>query len=158
MSIEQSLWRMMVLIRAVEDRIGELVAAGEIKTPCHLSIGQEAIPAGVCAALQPDGLRGAIVAWQGLGARVGLAHAGTRLRELPRLHALGVDYVRIDGAFVQGAATQAAVRELARGLVALLRGMQLQILAEAVQDADDLAALWALGFDGAEGPVRRPGA
>ncbi len=54
MSIEQSLWRMMVLIRAVEDRIGELVAAGEIKTPCHLSIGQEAIPAGVCAALQPD--------------------------------------------------------------------------------------------------------
>ncbi len=54
MSIEQSLWRMMVLIRAVEDRIGELVAAGEIKTPCHLSIGQEAIPAGVCAALQTD--------------------------------------------------------------------------------------------------------
>lgn len=54
MSVEQSLWRMMVLIRAVEDRIGELVVAGEIKTPCHLSIGQEAIPAGVCAALQPD--------------------------------------------------------------------------------------------------------
>lgn len=54
MSVEQSLWRMMVLIRAVEDRIGELVLAGEIKTPCHLSIGQEAIPAGVCAALQPD--------------------------------------------------------------------------------------------------------
>ncbi|MBX3345876.1 MAG: thiamine pyrophosphate-dependent dehydrogenase E1 component subunit alpha [Nitrospira sp.] len=54
MNVEQSLWRMMVLIRAVEDRIGELVLAGEIKTPCHLSIGQEAIPAGVCAALQPD--------------------------------------------------------------------------------------------------------
>lgn len=54
MTIEQSLWRMMVLIRAVENRIGELVLAGEIKTPCHLSIGQEAIPAGVCAALQPD--------------------------------------------------------------------------------------------------------
>ena len=54
MTIEQSLWRMMVLIRAVENRIGELVLAGEIKTPCHLSIGQEAIPAGVCAGLQPD--------------------------------------------------------------------------------------------------------
>jgi pyruvate dehydrogenase E1 component alpha subunit len=52
--VEQSLWRIMVLIRAVEERIGELVSAGEIKTPCHLSIGQEAIPAGVCAALQPD--------------------------------------------------------------------------------------------------------
>ncbi len=54
MSVVQPLWRMMVLIRAVEERIGELVAAGEIKTPCHLSIGQEAIAAGVCAALQPD--------------------------------------------------------------------------------------------------------
>lgn len=53
-TIEQALWRMMVLIRVVEERIGELVSAGEIKTPCHLSIGQEAIPAGVCAALQPD--------------------------------------------------------------------------------------------------------
>lgn len=54
MHIDQSLWRMMVLIRAVEARIGELVTAGEIKTPCHLSIGQEAIPAGVCAVLQRD--------------------------------------------------------------------------------------------------------
>lgn len=47
-------FRGMCRIRAAEERIGELVTAGEIKTPCHLSIGQEAIPAGVCAALQPD--------------------------------------------------------------------------------------------------------
>ena len=51
MRVGQSLLRMMLLIRAVEERIGELVSAGEIKTPCHLSIGQEAIAAGVCAAL-----------------------------------------------------------------------------------------------------------
>ena len=109
------------------------------------------------AALQPRRLREAIVAWQGLGVRIGLEHAGARLRELPRLHALGVDYVRIDGSFVQGVATQAAVRELARGLVTLLHGMQLQVLAEAVQDADDLATLWALGFDGATGPALQRG-
>lgn len=47
----RSLLRTMLLIRLVEERIGELVSAGEIKTPCHLSIGQEAIAAGVCAAL-----------------------------------------------------------------------------------------------------------
>ena len=51
MTVGQSLLRMMLLIRAVEERIGELVSTGEIKTPCHLSIGQEAIAAGVCAAL-----------------------------------------------------------------------------------------------------------
>ncbi|ODT46716.1 MAG: hypothetical protein ABS70_00415 [Nitrospira sp. SCN 59-13] len=54
MTATQSLWRMMVLIRAVEEQIGELVSAGQIKTPCHLSIGQEAVPAGVCAALHQD--------------------------------------------------------------------------------------------------------
>lgn len=44
----------MVLIRLAEERIGQLVESREIKTPCHLSIGQEAIPVGVCAALRQD--------------------------------------------------------------------------------------------------------
>ncbi len=113
------------------------------------------IDAAEAAALQPRRLREAIVAWQELGVRIGLEHAGARLRDLPRLHALGVHYVRIDGSFVHGVATQPAVRELARGLVTLLRGMQLQVLAEAVQDPDDLATLWTLGFDGATGPALR---
>lgn len=107
------------------------------------------------AALQPRRLREAVVAWQPLGVRVGLEHAGARLRELPRLQTLGLDYVKIDGAFVQGVATQPATRELARGLATLLRGMQLQVLAEAVQDEHDLAMLWTLGFDGAAGPALR---
>ncbi len=105
------------------------------------------------AALQPRRLREAIAIWRRAGVRVGLEHAGARLRELSRLHELGVDYIKIDGAFVQGVAAQPEVRELARGLVTLLRGMQVQILAEAVRDESDLAALWSLGFDGATGPA-----
>jgi len=108
-------------------------------------------------ALQPHRLREATTSWRRLGVRVGLEHAGARLRELPRLHALGLDYVKLDGAFVQGAATQPQVRELARGLVTLLRGMQLRILAEAVDDEADLLALWEIGFDGATGPALRRG-
>jgi pyruvate dehydrogenase E1 component alpha subunit len=41
----------MLRIRLFEERAADLVEAGEIKTPCHLYIGQEAIAAGVCAAL-----------------------------------------------------------------------------------------------------------
>ena len=108
-------------------------------------------------ALQPRRLREAVVAWRRHGVRVGLEHAGAQLRELSRLHALGVDYIKIDAAFVQGVATQPEVRDLARGLVTLLRGMQVQILAEAVLEPADLAALWELGFDGATGPALRPG-
>lgn len=44
----------MQRIRMAEERIGQLVASREVRTPCHLSIGQEAIPVGVCAALKQD--------------------------------------------------------------------------------------------------------
>jgi diguanylate cyclase (GGDEF)-like protein len=101
------------------------------------------------AALQPGRLREASAAWRNLGVRLGLEHAGARLRRLSRLHTLGLDYIKMDGAFVQGVATQPEVRDLASGLVTLLHGMQLQILAENVADEADLAMLWALGFDGA---------
>jgi TPP-dependent pyruvate/acetoin dehydrogenase alpha subunit len=51
------LWEMlrtMLRIRIFEERVGELVEAGEVQTPCHLYIGQEAVAAGVCAALTRD--------------------------------------------------------------------------------------------------------
>ncbi len=45
------LLRMMWRIRIFEEQVADLVEAGEIRTPCHLYIGQEAIATGVCAAL-----------------------------------------------------------------------------------------------------------
>lgn len=54
MAIQQRLrefYRTMTLIRVTEERIGELVEAGEVRCPCHLYIGQEAVAAGVCSAL-----------------------------------------------------------------------------------------------------------
>lgn len=44
--LQQSLHRMMK-IRVVEETIGRLVNEGAVKTPCHLAVGQEAIPVGV---------------------------------------------------------------------------------------------------------------
>jgi TPP-dependent pyruvate/acetoin dehydrogenase alpha subunit len=43
--------RSMQLIRYTEEQIGELVKEGVAKTPCHLSIGQEAIAVGVASSL-----------------------------------------------------------------------------------------------------------
>ncbi len=49
------LYRTMARIRAFEFRLGELFAAGELPGFVHLSIGQEAVAAGFCAAMrQPD--------------------------------------------------------------------------------------------------------
>jgi pyruvate dehydrogenase E1 component alpha subunit len=44
----------MIRIRLTEDRIGQLVESHEVRTPCHLSIGQEAVAAGVCAVLRSE--------------------------------------------------------------------------------------------------------
>ena len=44
------MWR----IRAFEERVGELTRASEVHGLVHLSIGQEAVAAGVCCALRAD--------------------------------------------------------------------------------------------------------
>jgi len=53
----ESLYRVMLRIRRVEEAIAERYAEQEMRCPVHLSIGQEAVAAGVCAALtQQDGV------------------------------------------------------------------------------------------------------
>ncbi len=42
----------MLRIRRAEEAVAELVESGEARCPCHLYIGQEAIAAGACAALE----------------------------------------------------------------------------------------------------------
>jgi pyruvate dehydrogenase E1 component alpha subunit len=46
--------RKMLRIRMVEEAIAELYAEQEMRCPVHLSIGQEAVAVGVCAALHAD--------------------------------------------------------------------------------------------------------
>jgi pyruvate dehydrogenase E1 component alpha subunit len=44
-------WETMLRIRRAEEAVAQMVESGEAAGPCHLYIGQEAIAAGVCAAL-----------------------------------------------------------------------------------------------------------
>jgi pyruvate dehydrogenase E1 component alpha subunit len=46
--------RMMLLIRRVEEKIGDGVTAGKIVCPCHLGIGQEAVAVGISEHLRPS--------------------------------------------------------------------------------------------------------
>lgn len=47
-----SIYRTMVTIRTFEERMAELFFTGQIPGFVHSSVGQEAVPAGVCAALE----------------------------------------------------------------------------------------------------------
>lgn len=48
------LYRSMLRIRLAEQRIAELYPSDKIQSPIHLSVGQEAVAAGVCRALLPS--------------------------------------------------------------------------------------------------------
>ena len=50
----KDLFRSMLYIRLVEERIADEYAHQEMRCPVHFSIGQEAVSAGVCAALTPN--------------------------------------------------------------------------------------------------------
>src|SRR6266567_3381464 len=47
------LYRKLRLIRRAEEEIARIYPSDKIKSPVHLSIGQEAVSVGVCEALQP---------------------------------------------------------------------------------------------------------
>jgi EAL domain-containing protein (putative c-di-GMP-specific phosphodiesterase class I) len=96
-------------------------------------------------------LADAATAWRRWGVRLGIEHGGAAAQALPRLREAGIDYVKVDARHVRGAATDAAVRDYAQSLVALIHGLGLTALADGVDDAADLAALWPLGFDGVTG-------
>ncbi|MBC7940527.1 MAG: EAL domain-containing protein, partial [Chitinophagaceae bacterium] len=96
-------------------------------------------------------LRQAAATWRRLGVRVGVEHAGASPQALTLWQAAGIDYVKIDARHLRGVADDEAVRGYAGSLVALVHGMGLKALAAGITDESDLAALWALGFDGATG-------
>lgn len=52
--LQLAMYRSMLRIRLFEEQVAELDEAGDINTPCHYCIGQEAPPTGVCLALSVE--------------------------------------------------------------------------------------------------------
>lgn len=99
----------------------------------------------------PSQLRQAATLWRRAGARVGIEHVGAAWRLLLRLQELRLDFVKLDPRFVRGLAFDERQRDWARALVGLAHDAGARAYAEGADADDDLAALWAMGFDGATG-------
>ena len=54
MNLEEKLYASIYRIRRVEEVICDVYPSDKIRSPVHLSIGQEAVSAGVCEALLPE--------------------------------------------------------------------------------------------------------
>ena len=49
-----AIYRQLRLIRRVDEEVARIYPSDKIKSPVHLSIGQESVSVGVCAAMRPD--------------------------------------------------------------------------------------------------------
>ncbi len=86
---------------------------------------------------------------EALGIRISLDDFGTGYSSLSLLHELPVQTLKIDRSFVSGLGHRRA--ETVRAIVALARSLDLDVVAEGVETAEERAALQALGCRYAQG-------
>jgi len=87
------------------------------------------------------------------GCHVGIDHAGLQLRLWPQIAELGLDYLKVDYELIRGAPQAAGTQEILTGLCKIAHAMGIKVIAEGVQNEQELVLLPTLGFDGATGPA-----
>ena len=104
---------------------------------------------------QMDFFRTFVAGVRKTGSRVGLGHFGRHFSHPEVLHDLGLDFLKVDSSFVRGLQYSTDNQVFLKGLASVAHKMGMQVYAEGVIDRAELAALGAVGFDGAAGPAVR---
>lgn len=81
------------------------------------------------------------------GFKFALEHAGNARDPKSLLQHLQLDYLKFDGALMQGLSLDIALQERLQILVAAARERKIRTIAERVEDANTLAVLWQLGLE-----------
>ena len=103
-----------------------------------------------------EGAAGTLARLKELGVRVLMDDFGTGYSSLAALHRLPVDGLKVDRSFVAVMGTDGRAGGLVASVVALARGLGLEVVAEGIERPDQLAALRALGCDAAQGFLFSP--
>ncbi len=98
-----------------------------------------------------DNARGFVARVKDLGARIAIDDFGAGYTSFRNLRKLGVDMIKIDGAFVEKLARSEDDRTFVRTMIELARGLKLKTVAEWVQDEETAAILAAGGCDYLQG-------
>ena len=98
-----------------------------------------------------DDVRGFVTRLKNHGCRIAIDDFGAGYTSFRNLRNLGVDIVKIDGAFVQNVARLADDRAFVQTLIDLARRLDLKTVAEWVQDAESAELLKAWGCDYIQG-------
>jgi len=98
-----------------------------------------------------DELRGFVTRLKNFGARIAIDDFGAGYTSFRNLRKLGVDIVKIDGAFVQNVVRSADDRAFVRSMIDLARRLDLKTVAEWVQDQEAAKMLQDWGCDYLQG-------
>ena len=98
-----------------------------------------------------DNARGFVTRVKDLGARIAIDDFGAGYTSFRNLRKLGVDMIKIDGAFVENLVRSDDDRTFVRTMIDLARGLKLKTVAEWVQDEQTAAILAAWGCDYLQG-------
>ena len=98
-----------------------------------------------------DEIRGFITRLKRFGSRIAIDDFGAGYTSFRNLRKLGVDIVKIDGAFVQNIARSADDRAFVQTLIDLARRLQIKTVAEWVQDEEAAVMLREWGCDYIQG-------
>jgi sensor c-di-GMP phosphodiesterase-like protein len=97
-----------------------------------------------------------IVALQGLGVRIAIDDVGTGHSGLSYMLKLGVDIIKIDKMFVDAIGTDRNSTTIVETLVDLARNMRMDVVAEGVENFEQVMHLRELGVRSAQGYVFAP--
>ena len=87
-----------------------------------------------------------------LGFEFAIEHFGASGGDTAQLlHRLPVNYVKVDGALMQGLANDRPLQEKVKALVDVARQHDVTTIAERVEDANTMAVLWQLGIEFIQG-------
>lgn len=86
-----------------------------------------------------------------LGVRLALDDFGTGLSSLSVLHRLPFDLIKVDGSLVQGCQTSARQRAVLKGILDLCGRLDMDVIAEGIEDAGAARTLADLGFSMGQG-------
>jgi sensor c-di-GMP phosphodiesterase-like protein len=100
--------------------------------------------------------RRVIAALQGLGCRVALDDVGTGHSGLSSILKLGVDIIKIDKLFIDSLGNEQNSATIIETLVDLARNMRMNVIAEGVEDFQQVAELRARGISSAQGYLFAP--
>jgi EAL domain-containing protein (putative c-di-GMP-specific phosphodiesterase class I) len=98
-----------------------------------------------------DDVRGFVTRLKNFGSRIAIDDFGAGYTSFRNLRKLGVDIVKIDGAFVQNIARSADDRAFVQTLIDLARRLNIKTVAEWVQDEETAVMLREWGCDYIQG-------